>query len=719
MSSVLTQQTPKTQPWRGIIDEYRDRLPVSDATPVISLREGGTPLVRANVVSERTGCEVWLKVEGANPTGSFKDRGMTMAISKAAEDGARAVICASTGNTSASAAAYAVRAGMVCAVLVPQGKIALGKLSQALAHGARLLQVDGNFDDCLTLARELSEQYPVALVNSVNPVRIEGQKTAAFEIVDQLGDAPDIHALPVGNAGNITAYWRGYREYADDGVSSRRPRMWGFQAAGAAPIVRGEIVPKPSTVATAIRIGNPASWQFAIEARDDSGGLIDAVTDREILSAYRLLAAQEGVFVEPASASGVAGLLKKAEAGVLDEGQTVVCTVTGHGLKDPDWAIAGAPQPVTVEADPHAAADSARTDAVVAAPMFRAATLRVRVPATSANLGPGYDSFGLALSLYDEIVVRVGEDGLDLDVAGEGADKVRKDSRNLVIKAMNTAFDRMGGRPRGLEVRCLNRIPHGRGLGSSSAAIVGGLAAARALTVGGDDRLDDERLLAVATEMEGHPDNVAATVHGGFTMAWTDGGEVGVLRAFPHPDLLPVAFIPGTEVRTTKARKALPDVVPHGDAALNSARAALLGRAITDRPDLLMVATEDFLHQEYRRPVMPRTLALVDELRAAGVPAVVSGAGPTVLALTDRATASDLAAQSRRGWRIEAIEADRAGCPDPAALTDIALRSRTGGVQVGGRHADSRCGPPGTPGCCEVLRWHHTGYPECLPHLRF
>ncbi|MGB2838371.1 MAG: threonine synthase [Actinomycetes bacterium] len=348
--------TQATRQWRGIIDEYRDRLPVTEATPVISLREGGTPLVRANVVSERTGCDVWLKVEGANPTGSFKDRGMTMAISRAAEEGAQAVICASTGNTSASAAAYAVRAGMVCAVLVPQGKIALGKLSQALAHGARLLQVDGNFDDCLNLARDLSDQYPVALVNSVNPARIEGQKTAAFEIVDQLGDAPDIHALPVGNAGNITAYWRGYREYADDGVSTRRPRMYGFQAAGAAPIVRGEVVPKPSTVATAIRIGNPASWQFALEARDESGGLIDAVTDREILAAYRLLASQEGVFVEPASASGVAGLLKKKSEGLLDDSQTVVCTVTGHGLKDPDWAIAGAPQPVTVAAEAHAAA---------------------------------------------------------------------------------------------------------------------------------------------------------------------------------------------------------------------------------------------------------------------------------------------------------------------------------------------------------------------------
>jgi len=359
----VTATTARTHQWRGLIEEYRDRLPVSDATPVISLREGGTPLVRANVVSERTGCEVWLKVEGANPTGSFKDRGMTMAISKAAEAGAKAVICASTGNTSASAAAYAVRAGMVCAVLVPQGKIALGKMSQALAHGARLLQIDGNFDDCLQMARSLSEMYPVALVNSVNPVRIEGQKTAAFEIVDQLGDAPDIHALPVGNAGNITAYWKGYTEYAADGVSSHNPRMWGFQAAGAAPIVTGMVVDKPSTVATAIRIGNPASWKQAIEARDTSEGLIDSVTDREILACYRLLASGEGVFVEPASAAGIAGLLKKHDEGLLEAGQRIVCTVTGHGLKDPDWAIAGAPQPVTLPADPHVAAAHLGLDA--------------------------------------------------------------------------------------------------------------------------------------------------------------------------------------------------------------------------------------------------------------------------------------------------------------------------------------------------------------------
>jgi threonine synthase len=331
-------------------------MPVTDKTPIVSLREGGTPLVRANVLSERTGCEVWLKVEGANPTGSFKDRGMTMAISKAAEEGAKAVICASTGNTSASAAAYAVRAGMVCAVLVPQGKIALGKMSQALAHGARLLQVEGNFDDCLTLARDLSENYPVALVNSVNPDRIEGQKTASFEIVDMLGDAPDIHVLPVGNAGNITAYWKGYREYTADGLATHNPRMWGFQAAGAAPIVDGAPVAKPSTIATAIRIGNPASWKQAEEARDDSGGLIHAVTDRQILKAYRLLAAEEGVFVEPASAASVAGLLQSLDAGLVDSGQTIVCTVTGNGLKDPEWAIAGAPAPITVPIDARAAA---------------------------------------------------------------------------------------------------------------------------------------------------------------------------------------------------------------------------------------------------------------------------------------------------------------------------------------------------------------------------
>lgn len=337
--------------WRGIMHEYRDRLPITDDMPIITLREGGTPLIRGQLISEVTGCDVWLKVEGVNPTGSFKDRGMTMAISVAASEGSKAVICASTGNTSASAAAYAVRAGMVCAVLVPDGKIAMGKLAQALVHGAKLLQVDGNFDDCLVVARDLSELYPVSLVNSVNPARIEGQKTAAFEIVDQLGVAPDIHCLPVGNAGNITAYWKGYSEYAADGMAANRPQMWGFQAAGSAPIVNNAPVKRPSTIATAIRIGNPASWDQAIAAREESGGVIEAVTDREILSAYRMLAAKEGVFVEPASAASVAGLLKKYAAGELDPGQTVVCTVTGNGLKDPQWAISGAPNPTRIGAD--------------------------------------------------------------------------------------------------------------------------------------------------------------------------------------------------------------------------------------------------------------------------------------------------------------------------------------------------------------------------------
>ena len=327
--------------WRGVIEEYRDRLPVSKSTPVVSLCEGGTPLVYACTISEMLNNEVWLKFEGANPTGSFKDRGMTMAISKAAEEGSKAVICASTGNTSASAAAYATKANMKPVVLVPQGKIAMGKLAQAIAHGSLLLQVEGNFDDCLTLARELAEKYPVSLVNSVNPFRIEGQKTASFEVIDALGFAPDMHVLPVGNAGNITAYWKGYKEYFADGLSKSLPQMWGFQAAGAAPIVLGHKVDNPETIATAIRIGNPASWQQAVEARDESGGLIDSVTDEEILSAYRLVAGKEGIFVEPSSAAGIAGLIKKKAEGKLPTGKKIVITVTGNGLKDVQWILDG------------------------------------------------------------------------------------------------------------------------------------------------------------------------------------------------------------------------------------------------------------------------------------------------------------------------------------------------------------------------------------------
>jgi threonine synthase len=345
-----------THQWRGVVEEYRSRLPLGPDDPVVTLREGGTPLVSSRWLSDLTGCEVWLKVEGDNPTGSFKDRGMTVAITAAAAEGAKAVVCASTGNTSASMSAYAARARLTPLVLVPQGRIAAGKMAQAVLHGAAIVQVRGGFDECLQVARGLADGYPVSLVNSVNPMRLEGQKTAAFEVVDFLGRAPDLHVLPVGNAGNITAYWRGYCEYAADGTAGTRPRMWGFQAAGAAPIVRGQVVREPDTVATAIRIGNPASWRLAERARDESGGRIDAVTDRAILAAYRLLARSEAVFVEPASAASVAGLLQVAQAGELPAGSRVVCTVTGNGLKDPDWAISGAPAPVTIPVDVVAAA---------------------------------------------------------------------------------------------------------------------------------------------------------------------------------------------------------------------------------------------------------------------------------------------------------------------------------------------------------------------------
>lgn len=333
--------------WRGLIEEYREFLPVTAATPVVTLHEGATPLLPAPRLSERVGAKVYLKYEGLNPTGSFKDRGMTVAISKAAEEGAKAVVCASTGNTSASAAAYAARAGLTCAVLIPDGYIALGKLAQALIHGARVLQIRGNFDVALDIVRELGERAPVTIVNSINPYRIEGQKTGAFEVVDVLGDAPDVHCIPVGNAGNITAYWKGYREYQDAGKTTRLPAMLGFQAAGAAPIVEGHPIENPDTVATAIRIGNPASWYGATAAASESGGGISAVTDEEILAAYRFLAEQESVFCEPASAASVAGLIKVG----VPAGSTVVCVLTGHGLKDPDIAIGQIAVPTPVDAE--------------------------------------------------------------------------------------------------------------------------------------------------------------------------------------------------------------------------------------------------------------------------------------------------------------------------------------------------------------------------------
>ena len=333
-----------TPQWRGVIEEYRGRLSVTADTPIVTLGEGGTPLVRSERLSAETGCDVHLKFEGANPTGSFKDRGMTLAISKGLEEKARAIVCASTGNTSASAAAYAAKAGLTCAVLVPRGKVAPGKMAQTLAHGARVMEIEGNFDAAFEVARQLADRFSVTLVNSVNPYRIEGQKTAAFEICDALGSAPDYHLTPVGNAGNITSHWAGYREYFDDGVAGQLPVLFGFQAAGAAPIVLGHAVTNPSTIATAIRIGNPASWEAAEKATAESGGQILAVTDREILAAYRRVA-REGLFAELASSASVAGLVALADEGRLDRGATVVCVLTGHGLKEPDWGIAGAGMP--------------------------------------------------------------------------------------------------------------------------------------------------------------------------------------------------------------------------------------------------------------------------------------------------------------------------------------------------------------------------------------
>ena len=339
--STGSGRTADAAPWPGVIERYRQFLPVSAQTPVVTLLEGNTPLIPSRFVARRLGREIQLyfKYEGLNPTGSFKDRGMTLAVSKVKEAGATAVICASTGNTSASAAAYAARAGLKCMVLLPKGAIATGKLAQALIHGAKVLAVQGSFDEALEVVRQITSEYPITLVNSINPFRLEGQKTAAFEVCDVLGTQPDYHAIPVGNAGNITAYWKGYSEYYKEGKINGMPRMLGFQAAGAAPMVLGRIVQKPETIATAIRIGNPASWEGAVAAKEASGGRIDSVTDREILEAYRILAQQEGIFAEPASAASVAGVLKLAKKKFFKPNSRVVCVLTGHGLKDPERAV--------------------------------------------------------------------------------------------------------------------------------------------------------------------------------------------------------------------------------------------------------------------------------------------------------------------------------------------------------------------------------------------
>jgi threonine synthase len=349
-------------PWLGLINRYRDFLPVSDRTPVITLNEGNTPLIRSSCISAvvREDIKMYFKYEGCNPSGSFKDRGMTLAISKAVEEGSRAVICASTGNTSASASAYSAKANISTVVLIPEGKIAMGKLAQAIIHGAMVLQIDGNFDNAFDIVKEIVNKHPITLVNSLNPFRIEGQKTAAFEVCDQLGGAPVYHALPVGNAGNITAYWKGYKEYNAAGKTDSLPKMLGFQAEGAAPIVNGKPVENPETIATAIRIGNPASWDGAVKARDESGGRIEAVTDEEIIEAYKFIASKEGIFCEPASAASLAGVIKLSKQDFFSKGDTVVCTLTGNGLKDPDNALKLSEPPIRVKAEVSAVEDILR-----------------------------------------------------------------------------------------------------------------------------------------------------------------------------------------------------------------------------------------------------------------------------------------------------------------------------------------------------------------------
>ena len=568
--------------WRGVIREYAERLPSLDGMPVVTLLEGGTPLIPAEHLSSLVGAEVWLKFEGLNPTGSFKDRGMTTAISVAAGHGAKAVICASTGNTSASAAAYATKAGMTCGVLVPEGKIAMGKLSQAIAHGATLLQVEGNFDDCLTLARKLAEAYPIDLVNSVNPARIEGQKTAAFEVVDALGDAPDIHCLPVGNAGNITAYWLGYQQYQQDsaqpGPATHTPEMWGFQAAGAAPIVLGHPVDEPETIATAIRIGNPASWKQAEAARDESGGLIHAVTDEQILAAHRLVSSKEGVFVEPGSAASVAGLLASHEAGLVPAGRAD--RLHGHGARPQGPAVGAAPGR-RVRARPGAGVRRRGVRGRRARPrrvsrgMPDRPAVRIRVPASTANLGPGFDSVGLALGLWDEYDVSVGEgDGLQVSVSGEGAEEVPRDATHLVVRAMAHGFARLETHmPASLCLVARNGIPHSRGLGSSASAIVAGVVAAQVLSdlealartePGTVVDVDLDVATDLSTELEGHPDNASASVRGGMTVSWSRDPDdpspsaTGTASVATHPEVTAVVLVPREQLATHTARAVLP-----------------------------------------------------------------------------------------------------------------------------------------------------------------
>jgi threonine synthase len=581
----------------GLIERWGDWLPITDQTPVVSLCEGDTPLVRAPAIEREIGgeSEVYVKFDGANPTGSFKDRGMTLALSKAMEAGSRGVICASTGNTSASAAAYAGRAGIPCWVVLPSGKVATGKLAQALVHGARVVAVDGNFDEALQLVRAASESQGLTLVNSVNPFRLEGQKTVALEIWRDLGAPPTAHFLPVGNAGNITATWKGYCELAErHGLP--RPKMHGFQAAGAAPIVAGKVVEKPETIATAIRIGNPASWKGAETAARESGGAIESVTDEEILEAYGLLARHVGVFCEPASAASVAGLLKRAR--------------TGDCPRDPT---------------PTGGTRGANGECGM--------IFTITAPGSSANLGPGFDSLGLAVDV--PLMVRVDPDptnGFGVEVRGEGQGILPEDGRNWILQ---TAREVGGAAVDAARWTLESAIPLGRGLGSSAAAAAVGIAAGHLLRDG--TLPDPEALFDAVVAKEGHPDNAAATVFGGFRVSGRDqagrwGSWPGALATDAVKLLLVIPEIP---LPTKQARSVLPRSYPRAAAVRNLQYLGplLAGLAHGDWGAVRM-GCHDQIHEPYRLPLVPGLADALEVLRhhrsCAG--AYLSGAGPTLAA---------------------------------------------------------------------------------------